>query len=388
MLVTPFEGIHWLVKMSATAGEQAREALRLAEGEPGRSVTLASEAARLARAERDHAAAAVAERALGIAVLHLGDLDIAVAHLRAAVGLGRRARSTRLAAEARMTLAFVLNRRGRPRRALREIDAALAGLDGVERARAQAQRAAIVQQLGRLDEALSGYRAALPVLRRAGDRLWVQRVLSNRGVLHTFRHAYAAAEADLQEAERLCRALGLDLSAAFVQENLGFVHARRGDVPAALGYYDLAERSYRALHAQLGSLLADRSELLLSARLVSEARQAAAQAVAEFERERRRTGLPEARLLLARAATLDGDPASAVQEAQRAAREFARQERREWATLARFAALTARLASRSSIPAWGSCLAARGAARTIQGGTDGSAPGWLAAASPRAAPAP
>jgi len=329
--------------MSTIAAEQAREALRLAEGEPGRSLPLAAAAARQARAERDHATAAVAERALGIAVLHLGDLDTAVAHLRAAIALGLRARSPQLAAEARMTLAFVLNRRGRPRRALREIEAALSGLDGVQRARAQAQRAAILQQLGRLDEALSDYRAALPALRRAGDLLWVQRVLSNRGVLHTFRHAYVAAETDLQEAERLCRELDLGLSAAFVQENLGFVNARRGDVPAALHHYDLAERRYRALHAQLGSLLVDRSELLLSVRLVSEAREAAAQAVAEFERERRRIALPEARLLLARAAVLDGDPAGALEEARRAAREFARHGRPEWVWLARFSVLTARL---------------------------------------------
>jgi len=330
--------------MSVTTGEQAREALRLAEDEPGRSFTLASEAALRARAERDHAAGAVAERAMGIAVLHLEDLDTAVAHLRTAIALGHRARSPRLAAEARMTLAFVLNRRGRPRRALSEIDGALSGLDGVERARAQAQRAAILQQLGRLDEALSGYRAALPALRRAGDLLWVQRVLSNRGVLHTFRHAYVAAEADLQEAERLCAELGLGLSTGFVQENLGFVNARRGDVPAALHYFDLAEGRYRALGAQLGSLLVDRSELLLSVRLVTEAREAAAQAVGEFERERRRIGLPEARLLLARAALLDGDPASALQEARRAVREFARQERHDWVSLARFSVLTARLA--------------------------------------------
>jgi len=358
--------------VSATAAEQAREALRLAEGEPGRSLTLASEAALRARAEHDHAAAAVAERAMGLAVLHLEDLDTAVAHLRTAVALGRRARSPRLAAEAQMTLAFVLNRRGRPRRALSEIEAALSGLDGVERARAQAQRAAILQQLGRLDEALSGYRTALPLLRRAGDLLWVQRVLSNRGVLHTFRHAYVAAEADLQEAERLCGELGLGLSAAFVQENLGFVNARRGDVPAALHHYDLAEGRYRALRAGLGSLLVDRSELLLSVRLVSEAREAAEQAVGEFERERRRIGLPEARLLLARAAVLDGDPTRALEEARRAMREFARQERREWASLAHFSVLTARLAGEQP---------ARVTVRQVERAADAlAAAGWAAAA--------
>ena len=43
-----------------------------------------------------------------------------------------------------MTLAFALNRRGRPGSALREIDTALLDLTGAERARAQAQRGAIL----------------------------------------------------------------------------------------------------------------------------------------------------------------------------------------------------------------------------------------------------
>ena len=60
-----------------------------------------------------------------------------------------------------MSLAFALNVRGHGRRALREIDAALSGLTGVARARAQAQRGAILTHLGRLDEALPDYQAAL-----------------------------------------------------------------------------------------------------------------------------------------------------------------------------------------------------------------------------------
>ena len=68
-----------------------------------------------------------------------------------------------------MSFAFALNRSGKPRRALVEIDAALDDLGSRGRAEGLAQRAAILQQLGRLNEALSDYRVALPALRREGD---------------------------------------------------------------------------------------------------------------------------------------------------------------------------------------------------------------------------
>jgi tetratricopeptide (TPR) repeat protein len=328
----------------ATIDDRAIEALRLAEADPRRSVPLATSVLRGARSRGDFATASVAARALGLAALHLQDPDAAMRQLRSAAALGQRAGSADLTAEARMRLAFVLNVRGRPGRAIREIDAVLRDLDGAPRARAQAQRAAIMHQLGRLDEALAGYRTALPALRQAGDDVWVKRVLSNRGVLHGQRHEFAAAQADLTEAEVLCRRLDQGLTLAFIQQNLGWVCSRRGDIPKALDYLDQAEQRLRSLHSQLGWVLTDRSELLLSVGLTTEARQAAEQAVLAFERERREIALPEIRLLLARAASLAGDSAGALAQSRRAAREFTRQQRPQWAVLARFAVLTARLA--------------------------------------------
>ncbi|MGH3794709.1 MAG: CHAT domain-containing protein [Pseudonocardiaceae bacterium] len=340
--------------------EQASEALRLVQVAPTQAIRLARAAVRVARADDDPAAEAVAARALGLAWTYVGDLDEAIAHLRTSVAQGRRARVAAVVTEARMSLAFVLGRRGHFRRALREVEAALAEADGVARARVLVQRAAIHHLLGRLDEALAGYRRALPVLRQAGDLEWVQRALANRAVVHTFRHAYPAAEADLQEAGRLCAESGLVLSAGFVQENLAFVQARRGDVPAALRHLDAAERHYRALGAQTGSLLIDRSELLLSVGLSFEARIAAEQAVDELARDHRRVALPEAHLLLARVAALDGDSQRALDQAGRAVRAFDRQGRCAWAALARLQVLTARLAggSRPVRPAQAATVAA------------------------------
>jgi len=325
--------------------DRAREALRLAEAHPRESVVLAGAIAAQARAEKDFSSLSAAERALGLAALHLSDPDTALRHLRTAIRVGGRAGSAELENEARMSLAFALNVRGRAAQALLEIGTAVAGLHGVARARAQAQRGAILTQAGRHDEALPCYRAALPVLRRAGDDVWVQRALSNRAVSHGYRQEYTAAQLDLREAALLCIRLDLDLSLAFVRQNLGWIEGLRGNAPAALHNLDMAEASFRAHGSPVGELLIDRCQLLLSVRLIPEARQAAEEAVREFTREHRETGLPEARVLLAQAALLDQQPGLALDQATRAVREFAGQERLRWATLARYLVLQSRLAA-------------------------------------------
>ncbi len=329
--------------MTGIAQDEATQALGLAEADPARSMVLARRAAGQARAAHDLVALSLAERALGLAAMQLEDPDAALAHLRAAIRLGNQAGSAQLAGEARMRLAFALNVRGRGRQALREIETSLVALTGMPRARAQAQRAAILIQLGRLDEALPDCEAALTALRHASDHVWLQRVLYNRAVLYGYRQEFAAAEADLREAAQLCIRFELDLSLGFVHENLGWISSLRGDVPVALHYLDLAERCFRAHGAPVGELLTDRSQLLLSVRLISEARQAAEEAVAEFKRQRRQVGLPEARLLLAQAAILDGQPGSGLDQARAAVREFNRQDRSRWATLARYIVVAARL---------------------------------------------
>lgn len=99
--------------MSTPTAHLARHALMLAEADPRRAVDLAVAAAQAARVERDIAGGSVAARAKGLALFHLHDVDAALMSLREAVAMGRRARSRLLAAEARMTLAYVLNWRGK-----------------------------------------------------------------------------------------------------------------------------------------------------------------------------------------------------------------------------------------------------------------------------------
>lgn len=328
----------------STMAVEAREALRLAEAEPQVATVMAASIVDRARAARDFTAAAIAQRAWGLALRHRGDVDSAIGHLREAVRMARRAGSRELAGEARITLSFALVEGGHPGRALAEIDNAVRDLTGVAAARALTQRGTILLGLGRYTEAIEVYRAALPTLRDAGDMLWLYRLLSNRGLAHTYRNELGPAEADLRESVRLATTLALPLSLGFALANVAFVLATRGDVPAALDYFARAEERIRSHDAQVGALLLDRSHLLLSVRLVAEARETAEQALVEFQKEHREIKVPEVRLLLAHAAHLDGDDDHALRHARQAVREFARDRRPEWATLARLAVVRSQYA--------------------------------------------
>src|SRR5439155_16601658 len=333
----------WPLVTGCQVGEGAVLALTIVDVDPRRAWEQVWVLRPRSRLVRHHATASVGARAAGLAALHMTNLDTAVELLTQAVASARRTHSARLVSEALMSLAFILMRRGNTRRALRTIDAALTDLTGVDRARVLAQRGAIRQQLGHLDEALADYRAAMPTLRREQDWTWVQRVHSNRSVLYIYRSQLGPAAVELQSAEAVCRRYGLHLQLAFVYDNLAFLHVRRGDVPAALHWLDAAEQGHTSLGAQAGAVLLDRSELLMSVGLVAEARATAVRAVEEFTRLRRQILLPQAQLLVAETALLDGDATAARTAAEAAIRAFRAQQRPEWVALARYTALRCRL---------------------------------------------
>ena len=209
-----------------------------------------------------------------------------------------------------MSLSWALTQQGDIASALVEASRALPALEGASRARMLAQRATILQRLGRFSESLDEYRSALSALRRADDVLWEARLLCNRGVLHVHLGALAAAEADLLRAEALHESICQTLAATQVRHNLGWVAARRGDVPAALAWYDRVEAEYREQGVPLALLLMDRCDVLLSARLATEASASALAAVTELEAAEMGSDLAEARLLAAQAELLAGDSAA------------------------------------------------------------------------------
>ena len=325
----------------SAARREADDAVELARTNPRRAIALATAAVSEGETHRDWSVVSTAERALGLAARELRDIGGALGHLRRAVAVADKHHLELEAAEARMSLSLTLAFAGDNRGALREVAAAGVRASGPEAARLEMQRALILQRLGRHDDALEGYRRALPVLRRAGDKVWEARLLNNRGVLRAFLGDWRASEADLVRAEKLYAELDLPLTRARVHHNLGFAAGRRGDVPAALEWFDRADEYLRTENIPRAARLTDRCEVLLSARLIREARRTAEQAVAELEHRQLASDLAEARLVLAEAALLEHDFVVARDEAERARRAFVRQQRAPWAALARYARLRA-----------------------------------------------
>ena len=317
------------------------ELLERVNQDPQAARLRAIELLEVAERDGDAGTASFARRVLGLAARELNDLPEALRQLTAAVDGAEAAGLTARAAQARMSRALTFAYGGDNVGALREIDAAAGGLHGRDAARLQVQRALILQRQGRMDEALDGYRKARVALRRSGDRLWEARLLNNRGILHEFRGALADAEADYRAAAALLGSLGQEAGRAQTLHNLATVVATRGQIPEALALFDEADRTLTGLGRSYALGLREYGEALLSVRLVREARATAERAVVELSEAGLDADLAEAQLLLAEAALLDDDVATARSVASEARVAFESQHREVWAALARFQALRA-----------------------------------------------
>jgi hypothetical protein len=293
----------------------------------------------------DPEAATIAMRTVGLVDRDTGRLSDARRRFRRAIDIAERAGLPYRAAQARTSLALVLLQTGDPEAALAELDLAAAQAPRQVRGAVLQQRALVLVRIGRLDEALEASRVALSYARREGDRLTEARALTNRGVLHAYRGQLGLAGADLTKALALYRELDSEFAAAQVLHNLGYVAGLAGDVPLALRRYDGAAQAFREMDVPLPQLHVDRAELLLSVRLLPEARREAERGVEGLEGEKNAIDLAEARLLLAQVALAEGALDVAASEARKATRELVRQRRKRWASQSRFVEAQARWAA-------------------------------------------
>jgi tetratricopeptide (TPR) repeat protein len=321
---------------TGTAARAAQAALDLVPADPHRASAAAKEALHLARRERDPAAKSMAYRALGLAAHFLNDFDSALTALHSAVRVADSARLSGPAAEARMSRAFIVQARGRIPAALRDADAAVASMQGLDRARALAQQAVILYKAGELDHALAVYGVALPALRRYGDRAWEARLRNNRAIVHALQGHLGRARADITQAAELHAAMRNPRALARTRMNLGVIEGMHGNIPTALAAIDLAADEYRKGGWPMAALLKEKAEVLLSAGLADEALATASAAVAELATSRGAADLAEARLLLTRTQLAAGSPDQARESATAARRGFTRQHRPRWAMVARY----------------------------------------------------
>ncbi|WP_460447801.1 tetratricopeptide repeat protein, partial [Angustibacter aerolatus] len=256
-----------------------------------------------------------AGRALGLAHRALGDPAAAERVLRSALASATRRRDPVAVAEARMTLSLVLLDQGQVPAALRQARRAAPDLRGVEGARMLAQHALILQRSGEVDEALAMHGQALAGLVASDDWLWQLRVHSNRGLLQAYRGDLRAADRDLAVAEQLSLRHDRVVDAAMSGWNRGWVASLRGDAVTALALYDRHGTVLDRHDVGVPQRLVDRAELLLSVGAAGEARRLGEQAAVLLERAGLAADLDQCRVLLARAALLDGHGEQAAAQA-------------------------------------------------------------------------
>ncbi|MDQ1423664.1 MAG: hypothetical protein QOD72_1162, partial [Acidimicrobiaceae bacterium] len=294
--------------------------------------------------ERPEVAYRVAvEHARGLVALFRFDLDAAVSQLAHAADAADAGGQPSGAASARRSLAAALTLAGRPDDALAQLDRArLVFRTGTESAAVDAQRAWILERLGRVDEALVLMNRALAAFVRAGDVVAEANVRNNRGVLLGFRHEHQRAERDLRRAAELYDQSGLARLAAETRANLGWLASRRGEVVDALRWYQSAIDDLDRLGAPSGVTRAALTELYLSARLVREAVQVGEGALVELLSSGAELDAAELRVRLAQAHLLAGAHGAAATGADRAQAAFVVQRRPAWAALAHYVAIRAR----------------------------------------------
>lgn len=255
--------------VEAVLVDDPAELLTLALGRP----RLAEAAARHLLATRpEPLARTFAWHALGIVLRDRGEVSEAVRVLRRGVRYAQSKSLSDRESDMLATLGHALALLGRTRAALVALDTSVSTSRGSARARSLVRRAAVLhRQLGRPDDALADFNRALKTFRRAGDRVWEARALTQRAWLWWEQGLLDRAEEDLSRAQEHYQEAGLLQDVAIVLQNRGWVARLRGDLPAALRLLQDSERAHDELGEWSPSLLSDRAAALLDAGLAAEA---------------------------------------------------------------------------------------------------------------------
>ncbi|HEV8098125.1 MAG TPA: CHAT domain-containing protein, partial [Gaiellaceae bacterium] len=330
----------------------AEEAHALVQAQPQQALRLAERALATASDDGDVGAEISARYALAWAQHSLGRARAGKATLRAGIRLAERHGDRLGAGLLRRHLAYQLSVDGRQRAAKRELEAAIALLPALERARSEVHRLVIHRMSQTPDPELqhatsSGAARALRTLRRRGDALWEARLRYNLGALSYDRGELKQAETHFRRAFTLYSGAGAEAAAADSILALAEIALVRGDVLGCLK--TLAEVELMLPPEYVYSNLDEcRVKALVQARLLPEARAAAEAYVALCRQTGRAEFAAAATLDVAAIALMDGDAAAAHALALQAARSYAARGKPVNAALARAAALRALLASGSA----------------------------------------
>ena len=272
--------------------------------------------------------ASLAHHAIGIVLRDRGDLRAAITELKRGMRLAHASGKPEREADVQATLGTALAWTGRSRQGLAFLDQAVEASRGVLAGRTLMRRATILYELGRFREAYDDLSRSLPLLRRAGDRVWEARLLMFRAHVFFAFGLPRRAAADIAQAEQLFAVTGQEREYAIARHDRGLVALDRGDLPEALTYFDEAANRYDALGVTLPELVIDRCTALLAAGLAGEAAQETETALSQLPHEGRRAYKAVELLFAAASAALAaGDLAKAREQARQAHRLFRTQGR-------------------------------------------------------------
>jgi tetratricopeptide (TPR) repeat protein len=320
------------------------EALEVTETEPRRTLDLVARAEARGLSEAGDHIRGLAGLARGRAAKHLGDQHQAEVSLAESMELLSGSGDADSWGRAAVSLASARVDAGRLSEALDLLDQVAPHLTGFSLARAALQRALAEYRIGHIVESIGSWDQCEALCGEMG--LVVEQAVArqNRGIVQVYRGDLDAAESDLRAAGDTFAAEGHGIRHLEVVHNLGFVAARRGDLPRALELFDRAQEMASHLGVIRPQALIDRVEVNLDAGLVSEARSLAEAAVKLLERAGLDAYVPEGCLLAARACEQDGDDQGAARWAASALSLFEAQHRHRWRLLALHAALKAETA--------------------------------------------
>lgn len=325
--------------MSASQRQQEQELLALALSRPTEAFTSATA---LLADTPDPRTASIAYQTRAIVLRDSGRQADAVAELRRALRLAKRAAETARIADVQATLGLTLGLGGQPTAGLAALGESISNSKGVAAGRVLTRRGYLLRVLGRYDEALADLRQAVRLLQRGGDQVWEARARAHRFLVYAALGQAVQADRELVVAERLTKATGQDLESAMMVHSRADVAFQAGNLPAALSFLDEAASRYAALHTDWPSLATDRCAVLLAAGLATEAVTATEHVLQDYlRRDSTGTGAAELLFAAAQAALAAGRTDLAEQRATAAGELFKRQSRRGWRARAMYVALHA-----------------------------------------------
>ncbi|MBI4943099.1 MAG: tetratricopeptide repeat protein, partial [Actinobacteria bacterium] len=287
---------------------------------------------------------AVARQALGIVLRDLGDTKGAKVHLRRALRLRREAGDPVGVADVLSTLGITHALAGEVSEGIACFTEAESLVDGPAAGRVLTRLGYVLALVGRHDEAMTALSTAVPLLERAGDRLWEARARNNRGRASITMGNVEQADADFAWAEEWFGLQGQEVEQAIAQHNRGAAAGAAGQIPKALDLFHRSSRRFEELGVFIHEAAVWECWTLLAAGLAADAQRRAADALALVDRRRGQGAvIADLALFAARAALAAQEPDAARTHARHAERLFRRQGRDGFAHVARSLQLEAAL---------------------------------------------